>query len=106
MGQPDPVKGFPSSAPQRMGRRRLSVLETKPIWVRQEAAALKTTMPKEFTSGAHAVFLLGRMCDHISVFGTTAWGDPEDGGYQVRRPLARGIGYRSIAKLMYPPPLR
>jgi hypothetical protein len=45
---------------------------------------LKFRMAKEITSGAHAIMLMGRMCDQISVFGITAWGDPEDGGYQVR----------------------
>ena len=52
--------------------------------VAQEAVGLKFRMAKEITSGAHAIMLMGRMCDQISVFGITAWGDPEDGGYQVR----------------------
>ena len=62
----------------------------------QEAVGLKTSMPKEFTSGAHAVFLLGRMCDHISVFGTTSWGNPNDGGYQIAegRQTIRASGAR------------
>jgi len=62
----------------------------------QEAVGLKTSMPKEFTSGAHAVFLLGRMCDHISVFGTTSWGNPNDGGYQMAegRQTIRASGAR------------
>eukprot|EP00240_Pyramimonas_obovata_P011760 CAMPEP_0118941696 /NCGR_PEP_ID=MMETSP1169-20130426/34452_1 /TAXON_ID=36882 /ORGANISM="Pyramimonas obovata, Strain CCMP722" /LENGTH=117 /DNA_ID=CAMNT_0006886525 /DNA_START=31 /DNA_END=381 /DNA_ORIENTATION=+ len=48
----------------------------------QEASKMKSKMALELTSGAHAVLLLNRMCQSISVYGLSSWGNVEKGGYQ------------------------
>lgn len=53
------------------------------------ARDFKPVFAKELTSGAHALLLATRMCSTISIFGISAYGGVEQGGYQVRAPSLR-----------------
>jgi len=45
---------------------------------------MKRSFALELTSGAHALMMLTRMCQSVSLYGLSAYGSAEQGGYQVR----------------------